>query len=71
MYRQSSGSYIQLGVASFYSGFGCSTGNPSGFSRLRNYVDWIKSTSDASSSRVSQFTMTLLSLLIFITRSGY
>jgi len=73
MTRQQSNTYIQLGVASFYSNNGCSKGNPSGFTRLRNYVDWINSTSGApSSSDVAQlmFTVLLTSVTIIFVRSG-
>ena len=41
MYQQSPGTYIQLGVASFW--WDCYTGYPSGFVRVNKYVDWIKS----------------------------
>ena len=72
MTRQQSNTYIQLGVASFYSNNGCSKGNPSGFTRLRNYVDWINSTSGASSSLVAQlmFTVLLTGVTIIFVRSG-
>ena len=73
MTGQQSNTYIQLGVASFYSNNGCSKGNPSGFTRLRNYVDWINSTSGASSSSdVAQlmFTVLLTGVTIIFVRSG-
>jgi secreted trypsin-like serine protease len=68
--RQQSNTYIQLGVASFYSSKGCSAGNPSGFTRLRNYVDWINSTSGATSV-IAQFMFTILTgVTIIFARSG-
>ena len=40
-YTEADGTFVQIGVASFYSSSGCQTGRPSGFTRLRNYVSWI------------------------------
>nr|XP_019525619.2 collagenase-like isoform X1 [Aedes albopictus] len=36
-----SGSYIQIGVVSFVSNRGCSTGDPSGYIRVASYLNWI------------------------------
>ncbi len=40
-YIETSETFVQIGVASFYSILGCESGQPSGFTRLKNYVNWI------------------------------
>ena len=42
----STGPYVQVGIASFVSGDGCeSTYYPHGFARVTFFLDWIKETS--------------------------
>ena len=62
MYQQSPGTYIQLGVASFW--WDCYTGYPSGFVRVNEYVDWIKSTSGTTALIAAQNSIVLTSLVI-------
>lgn len=40
-YMNADGTTIQIGVASFFSSAGCENGQPSGFTRIRNYLSWI------------------------------
>uniref|UniRef100_A0AAG5D1Z9 Peptidase S1 domain-containing protein n=1 Tax=Anopheles atroparvus TaxID=41427 RepID=A0AAG5D1Z9_ANOAO len=42
--QQSSGSWVQIGIVSFVSSRGCSTGDPSGYIRTVNYLSWISET---------------------------
>jgi len=41
--NEATGRILQIGVASFLPSFGCGNGYPSGFVRLRYYIDWIYS----------------------------
>ena len=42
----STGPYVQVGIASFVSSFGCEyTGLPHGFARVTFFLDWIRETS--------------------------
>ena len=34
--------YTQIGIVSFVSNRGCSTGYPSGYARVPYFLDWIK-----------------------------
>jgi secreted trypsin-like serine protease len=34
-------SYLQIGVVSFVSSLGCTSGYPSGYVRVTSYLDWI------------------------------
>ena len=63
---QTNGNYIQLGVASFWyaEGQGCSSGYPSGFTRVSKYVDWIKSISGATSFIAQSFNSILLTAVV-------
>jgi secreted trypsin-like serine protease len=56
MFQKSEGTYIQLGVASFWwnVGQGCSIGYPSGFTRVSKYVDWVKLTSSSAMALITQ-----------------
>ncbi|XP_065095013.1 collagenase-like [Ochlerotatus camptorhynchus] len=38
---QENGGYIQIGIVSFVSNRGCSTGDPSGYIRTASFLDWI------------------------------
>lgn len=38
---QENGGYIQIGIVSFVSNRGCSTGDPSGYIRTASYLGWI------------------------------
>lgn len=40
-YMNADGTFTQIGVASFYAAAGCENSLPSGFTRIRNYVNWI------------------------------
>ncbi|XP_058065763.1 collagenase-like [Anopheles bellator] len=42
--QQIDGSWVQIGIVSFVSSRGCSTGDPSGYIRTVNYLDWIAKT---------------------------
>ncbi|XP_068903376.1 brachyurin-like [Tenebrio molitor] len=46
--KNSEGKDILVGVASFFSGYGCDTNDPSGFTRTYEYSAWIKEASAAS-----------------------
>lgn len=64
MYRQTNGNYIQLGIASFLPRQGCSSGYPSGFTRVNKYVDWIKATSSAQALIPQSFKPILLTAVV-------
>ena len=66
MYRQSNGVMMQIGVASFFPGQGCTLGYPSGFNRLRYYVDWIKSISGPEALIVQPFNSIMLTSACFL-----
>lgn len=57
-YANRDGIYSQIGIASFHHNSGCSTSYPSGFTRVRNYLDWISVVTDIpisnSSSRLGE-----------------
>ncbi len=57
-YANRNGIYSQIGIASFHHISGCSTSYPSGFTRVRNYLDWISVVTDIpipnSSSRLGE-----------------
>lgn len=38
---EENGTYLQIGVVSFVSNRGCSTGDPSGYIRTASYLEWI------------------------------
>ncbi|XP_058122741.1 chymotrypsin BI-like [Anopheles ziemanni] len=42
--QHNGGSWIQIGIVSFVSSRGCSTGDPSGYIRTVNYLNWISET---------------------------
>jgi len=65
MYRQANGETMQIGVASFLPSVGCDYGYPSGFVRLRYYIDWIYSVTGTISA-----TPTSTSVTIHISTSG-
>ncbi|XP_049851882.1 brachyurin-like isoform X3 [Schistocerca gregaria] len=46
----STGSYTLIGVVSFVSDAGCSSGDPSGYARVTSFLDWISSTAGVSIS---------------------
>nr|DAA64580.1 TPA_exp: chymotrypsin 5 [Locusta migratoria] len=46
----SQGSYTLVGVVSFVSGRGCSSGDPSGYARVTSFLDWISSTAGVTIS---------------------
>ena len=66
MFKNTNGSYIQLGVASFWwnEGQGCSIGYPSGFTRVSKYVDWIKVTCSATALIAQSFNSILLTAAV-------
>lgn len=35
--------FMHVGIASFHSGNGCESSDPSGYTRTYSYVDWIRS----------------------------
>lgn len=41
MVTEEDGGYIQIGIVSFVSNRGCSTGDPSGYIRTASFLDWI------------------------------
>jgi hypothetical protein len=45
--RIANGQLTQIGIAAFVSGYGCSSGYPSAYTRLTSIVDWIRANSDA------------------------
>jgi secreted trypsin-like serine protease len=63
------GTFVQIGVASFYASTGCENGNPSGFTRIRNYLDWISqetgvSTPNAAAPAMNSFCLKLIIALV-------
>lgn len=78
VYRSAQGTYLQLGVASFFSNSSCEAGKPSGFTRVSAYADWIvqqtvmpnpqcgSAPGTASSTHFTLFSL-LLSLLLSFT----
>lgn len=40
-FKKTDGTFVQIGISSFYSLYGCEMGYPSGFTRIRNYLEWI------------------------------
>ncbi|XP_046988529.1 brachyurin-like [Schistocerca americana] len=46
----STGSFTLIGVVSFVSNAGCSSGAPSGYARVTSFLDWISSTAGVSIS---------------------
>ncbi|XP_053674020.1 collagenase-like [Anopheles nili] len=45
--QQDDSSWVQIGIVSFVSSRGCSTGDPSGYIRVVNYLSWIAKTTGA------------------------
>ena len=43
-FRQSDGTWLQIGVVSFGSNKGCEEGYPNGFTRVSSYASWIHDT---------------------------
>ncbi|RZC32325.1 Trypsin domain containing protein, partial [Asbolus verrucosus] len=44
-----------VGISSFFSGNGCESTDPSGYTRTYPYIDWIKNIIGGDTARVSQF----------------
>ena len=42
-YLKSNGEHMQIGIISFSSSLGCNYGHPSGYTRIRPYLNWISS----------------------------
>jgi len=40
-FRQSDGTWTQIGITSFAASAGCQSGNPDGFTRIRSVLNWI------------------------------
>ena len=70
MYRQANGETIQIGVSSFLPSVGCGYGFPSGFVRLRYYIDWIYSVTGTISTPTSTSVTTPISTLGMPTSSS-
>ena len=49
-FRQSDGTWTQIGITSFAASAGCQSGNPNGFTRIRSLLNWICSTTAGSAS---------------------
>ncbi len=69
IYQKPSGTNIQLGVASFWyedlqHKQKCSSGYPSGFTRVSSYISWIQSTSSATTHIIQSFKSILLTTLV-------
>ncbi len=69
-YMTTDGNFVQIGVASFYSSTGCENGHPSGFTRIRNYLDWISTetgviTPNSASAIGNSICFKLVIVLVF------
>lgn len=60
-YKKTDGTFVQIGIASFYSSKGCDMSYPSGFTRTRNYLQWISEiTGNPISSSAASVSQTVL-----------
>lgn len=70
MYVEEDGSYVVLGLASFFVNIGCHSGYPSGFTRVSSHVEWISSITGINIStfnEASGFTPSCIHLLFTTT----
>ena len=67
-YKKSDGSFVQIGIASFYYFGGCEVGKPSGFTRLRDFVTWIYENTGVmpnSAVTIEKSSFYILTLIVF------
>ncbi|XP_055600412.1 collagenase-like [Uranotaenia lowii] len=60
---QENGTSLQIGVASFVSSNGCSSGRPAGYARISYYVEWINGIT-SSGQRLGASILSVMGLLI-------
>ncbi|XP_055589412.1 collagenase-like [Uranotaenia lowii] len=65
---QENGTSLQIGVASFVSASGCSSGMPAGYARISFYVEWINEIT-SSGRKLETTILSVLGLLIVYVHS--